>query len=249
MGRKNALLIYLSGTLGQMLIVCILVFIFRSINIKVDYSTIPGLLFIGVGGLSSALWGIIVSIKYKNISLKQILLDFVNIKNSSRYYILVIFFLFLDFCYVLFGGRLEISGWYMPFVLFIKAILFGGIEEIGWRYTFQPIIQEKLNYVISTIVTFLLWGIWHILYFYIEGSLYQIQMISFLFGLLTNCFILSALYIKTRSLWICVMTHALINMFTQILMDGNFYLSIICKVIIIIFAIMIAKKYEEPVVE
>ena len=122
-------------------------------------------------------------------------------------------FLLLDFG--LQGGKFQINSWYIPIILFLKAILFGGIEEIGWRYTFQPILEEKLNYIFSTIITFVAWGTWHLLYFYIEGSLYQVIVTEFLLGLLVNCFILSALYNKSRNLWICVMTHALITCFLK----------------------------------
>ena len=94
--------------------------------------------------------------------------------------------------------------------------------------------------MISTCVTFVCWGIWHFLYFFIEGSMQSIHVGSFLFGLLTNCFILSALYNKTRSLWICVMTHALINSLSQISVGGNLFVSLVCKVIIICIAVFIS---------
>ena len=38
---------------------------------------------------------------------------------------------------------------------------------------------------------------------FIEGSMQSIHVGSFYLDFLTNCFILSALYNKTRSLWIC----------------------------------------------
>lgn len=88
---------------------------------------------------------------------------------------------------------------------------------------------------------FVFWGIWHFLYFYIEGSIQFVQVSSFLLGLLINCFILSALYYKTKSLWICVMTHALINTLSQISVGGNLIVSMICKVIIICIAIFISR--------
>ena len=238
MDRKKELMIYLSGALGQIFIISIIVFLLRSIGMKIDYTTALGMLAIGIGGISSALWGIIVTIRYKKATLKKILIDFVNVRQPFSGYILVFVFLLLDFA--LQGGKYYINSWYIPIILFLKAILFGGIEEIGWRYTFQPILEEKFNYILSTIITFVSWGIWHLLYFYIEGSLYQVIVTEFLLGLLTNCFILSALYNKTRSLWICVMTHALINMLSQISYGGNFYVSIICKVIIIIIAIVVS---------
>ena len=66
---------------------------------------------------------------------------------------------------VLSGGgdysRLGIS----PLFYLCKALVFGGIEEIGWRYFFQPALQEKLTYLVSTLFTFLAWSLWHITLF------------------------------------------------------------------------------------
>lgn len=242
MNRKKALYVYLSGTIGQIIITCIVVFLLRSIEIELNYSTVLGMIAIGIGGVSSALWGVIVSVKYKKTTIKKILVDFINIRQSYSSYLFVVVFLLLDFGYVLIGGKFQINVWYMPIILFLKAILFGGIEEIGWRYTFQPILEEKVNYIFSTLITFLSWGIWHFLYFYIDGSLYQIQAGYFLLGLFTNCFILSALYNKTNSLWICVMTHALINTFTQISSGGNECVLFVCRGIIILISILICIK-------
>lgn len=89
-------------------------------------------------------------------------------------------------------------------------------------------------------MTFVCWGIWHFLYFFIEGSMQSIHVGSFLLGILINCFILSALYNKTRNLWICVMTHALINALSQISVGGNPFVPLVCKVIIICIAVSIS---------
>ncbi|MFQ6974473.1 MAG: CPBP family intramembrane glutamic endopeptidase [Streptococcus salivarius] len=133
-------------------------------------------------------------------------------------------------------------------VLFVKALVFGGIEEIGWRYFFQPALQEKLTYLVSTLFTFLAWSLWHILYFYIDGSLATIQLLPFLLGLLCNCFILSAIYSKTRSLWLCVMTHALINALSQLSStEESLWLSLVIKVLIILLAMRIASSSMEKV--
>lgn len=250
MNRKKALLLYLSGTFGQILLTFVVVFWLRSIGMKIDYTTVFGMLAIAIGGTSSAVWGIIVSIKYRKTAFKDILIDFVNVKQSYSCYLFAVAFLLLDFGYVLFGGRLLIDAWYIPIVLFLKAIVFGGIEEIGWRYTFQPVLEEKTNYILSTLITFVSWGIWHMLYFYIEGSIYQVRVFEFLMGLLINCFILSALYNKTKCLWICVMTHALINTFSQIASGGNSSVVFIGRVFIIIIAIgvsEIAKRIRDRI--
>lgn len=242
MNRNKALYVYLAGTIGQIFITCIVVFLLRSIEIKIDYSTPIGMLAIGIGGTSSALWGAIVAAKYKKIPVRKILIDFIDLRQSYSSYLYMILFLALNFCYLLIGGEVQVSVWYLPIIIFLKSILFGGIEEIGWRYTFQPILEEKINYILATIITFLSWGVWHLLYFYIDGSLSQIQVKYFMIGLFTNCFILSALYNKTKSLWICVMAHAFINMLSQISSGGNTYVVFICRGIIILLSIAICKN-------
>ena len=238
--RKNAIRLYLTGTIGQITIIAVIVYLLRRMGIVIDYTTGTGMIAIGIGGISSAMWGSIVAVRYRKISFKKIVIDFINIKQPVFSYLLVFMFLGIEFCYMLMGGTFQVSYCYMPVILFVKAILFGGIEEVGWRYTFQPIVEEQHNYVISTCMTFVFWGIWHIFYFYIEGSIQFVHVGSFLLGLLINCFMLSALYKKTKSLWICVMTHALINTLSQISVGGNLIISMICKVVIICIAIFIS---------
>ena len=245
MNRNRALSLYLLGTLGQIWIICIIVFMLRRNGLAVDYTTPLGMAAVGVGGISSALWGSVIAVKYKNYKVKKILKDFFYVKQNYRSYLLVIFFLCIDFLSVIVNGKFLISTWYVPIALFLKALIFGGIEEIGWRYVFQPVLQERYNYILSTLITFVVWGIWHFSYFYIEGSLPQVQGVEFLLGLLTNCFILSALFIMTKSLWICVMTHALINVFSQLAVGGNPYISYICKIIIIVMAIVISSREQK----
>lgn len=240
MSRNKAIALYLIGTLGQIWVTCIIVFLLRSSGMIVDYTTPVGMVTIGIGGVSSALWGTIIAVKYKKYSMKRILKDFFAVKQKPSSYLFVLLFLSLDFCYVIFNGKLVLSTWYIPLILFFKAIIFGGIEEVGWRYVFQPVLQERHNYITSTIITFAVWGIWHFSYFYIEGTLSQVQVFGFLLGLFTNCFILSSLFIKTNSLWICIMTHSLINVFSQLAMEGNQYVSYVCKIIIVVMAVVLS---------
>ena len=240
--RKKALALYLSGALGQIWIICILVFILRNHGMAVDFTTPIGVIAIGIGGISSALWGSVVAVKYKKYRLKNIVKDFFDIRQAYSSYLFVLIFLSLDFCCVLFGGKLHISAWYIPVLLFLKAILFGGIEEIGWRYTFQAILEEQFSYITATIITFFAWSVWHSFYFYIEGTLSQVQVIDFAAGLLVNSFILSALYAKTNSLWICVMTHSLINVFSQLATGGNPYVLLICRMVIIVIAVILSNQ-------
>lgn len=247
MKRKQALLLYLAGTFGQILLVSLLVWLLRVGGVRVDYGTPIGLLTLILGGLSSAIWGAIISIRYHHSSFKQLVRDFFQVKQAPLNYLLVLIFIGLDFLPQVFSGEMIIPTWYLPIILFVKALVFGGIEEIGWRYFFQPTLQEKLTYLVSTLCTFVAWSLWHLLYFYIDGSLTTIHLLPFLLGLLSNCFILSAIYTKTRSLWLCVMTHALINALSQLSSVENIWLSLVIKVLIILLAMRIASSSVEKV--
>ena len=247
MKRKEALSFYLAGTFGQILLVSLLVWLLRVGGVRVDYGTPIGLLTLILGGLSSAIWGGYVSIRYHHSSFKELLRDFFQVKQPLSNYLLVLIFLALDFLPLVLSGGMIIQAWYLPIILFLKALVFGGIEEIGWRYFFQPALQEKLTYLVSTLFTFLAWSLWHLLYFYIDGSLATIHFLPFLLGLLGNCFILSAIYTRTRSLWLCVMTHALINCLSQLSSAESIWLSLVIKVLIILLAMRIASSGGEKV--
>ena len=245
MNRKQALSFYLAGTLGQILLVSLIVWLLRAGEVRVDYGTPIGLFTLMLGGLSSAIWGGYVSIRYHHSSFKQLVRDFFQVKQAPLNYLLVLIFIGLDFLPLVLSGKMIIPTWYLPIILFLKALVFGGIEEIGWRYFFQPTLQEKLPYLVSTLCTFVVWSLWHLLYFYIDGSLAMVNLIPFLLGLFSNCFILSAIYTKTRSLWLCVMTHALINALSQLPSADSVWLSLVIKVLIILLAMKIASSSVE----
>ena len=248
MSRKKALSMYLLGTFGQVLGVSLLVWFLRAGGVMVDFTSPIGIIAVIVGGLSSALWGSLASISYHQSSFKQLVRDFFQVKQAPINYLLVLIFIGLDFLPLVLSGKMIIPTWYLPIILFVKALVFGGIEEIGWRYFFQPTLQEKLTYIVSTLCTFVAWSLWHLLYFYIDGSLAMVNLIPFLLGLLSNCFILSAIYTKTRSLWLCVMTHALINALSQLSStEESLGLSLVIKVLIIFFAMRIASSSLEKV--
>lgn len=97
MKRKQALLLYLVGTLGQILLVSLLVWLLRAGGVRVDYGTPIGLFTLILGGLSSAIWGGYVSIRYHHSSFKQLVRDFFQVKQPLSNYLLVLIFLGLDF--------------------------------------------------------------------------------------------------------------------------------------------------------
>ena len=237
MKSKAIIKMYLVPTLLQITVIAALVGILKLRGFELGYNSFLGILFISLAGISSALWGIVYQVKCHSKRPLEILKDFFNIKQSVKSYTLVLIFLILEFSSVIINRGFKIESLLLPFLLFLKAIVFGGIEELGWRYSFQPDLEKKIPYIASTLITFVCWGVWHLLFFYIDGSLGNVQVLGFLLGLLTNSFILSALFAYSKSLWICVMTHALINTFSQMSINNTGLLDYIAKAICIFFAV------------
>lgn len=196
---------------------------------------------IAAAGVSTALWGCVYRIKRDNMSAGKILADFFRVNAGVSGYLLAALFLLIDFADVLLFGRLSAAP--LTFIaIFLKSILFGGIEELGWRYTFQPIAEKHMPYWAASVMTFALWGIWHVLFFCVDGSISAVRMLPFLSGLLTNCFMLSAIYRYKNNLWLCVMTHALINTLAQTAEGGNAYVGAAAKAAVIALSLYIAAR-------
>lgn len=234
--------------LGTIMQIGLATFIIAILNQnKVQYGNGISLFVLILGGISSALWGIIISKKSGRVdSYKKILIDFFAVKQPIKYYNLCIIFLIIIFGVSLFSGKI-IDGikWYSFIFFWAQAIIFGGIEEIGWRYTFQHILENKVPFEIASIITFCAWGMWHYMYFYIVGSLQGINDISFLIGLLGSCFVLGAIFRVSNSLWLCVMYHALLNMFSQSLVANTLKLTVITTIINIVLSIVIVRYKEK----
>ncbi len=232
-------------TIIQIVVIAIIVFVLRGIGFELGYGTALGIILIVAGGISSALWGAVYQCKFKGNSPRRILTDFFCLRQSAKAYSLVVIFLLIDFASVIVSGGFHIESLWTPIVLFLKAILVGGVEEIGWRYTFQPELEKKISYVAAALCTFITWGIWHVLFFYIDGTLLGLnatQLLFFMMGLLTNSFILSCMYRISGSLWICVMTHALINAGSQMTNTDNVAISVAAKLVCIMISIILVYR-------
>jgi membrane protease YdiL (CAAX protease family) len=178
-------------------------------------------MIIALGGLSTAFAGSVVARKSGKInSYKVLVKDFFCIKQPLVYYLIPVAFLFIIFGSRLLQGQLrEGQNWLAIPRLFIIAILFGGVEEIGWRYVFQPALEKKVSFLTASVITTVFWSLWHVLYFVLDGTVFSMQIndiFGLFFGLLSASFILGCIYNVTKSLWLCVFYHALLNAFSQV---------------------------------
>ena len=119
MKKNKAILVYLLGTFIQLVSVCLVFFLLNRYSVQSDVLTISGII---LGGISSALWGIIVANRYFHFHFKKILKDFFNIHTSYKDYLLSFFLIIFDFSFILLGGKMLEFSWYLPFLMFFKFI-------------------------------------------------------------------------------------------------------------------------------
>ncbi len=235
-------MVYWMATILQMGLICGIKIFLEKMNIQ--YPAVCNFIFLLFGGISSAIWGIIVSKKSGKVSrYMDIFKDYFGWKRPVRLYGLIVLFLMILFGAQIIAGK-TMNGvmWYTFPLLLVQAIVFGGIEEIGWRYTFQPLLEKSIPFEAASVVTFLSWGMWHYMYFYITDTLNFIQHDTFLIGLLGSCFILGAIYRVGQSLWLCVLYHCLLNMFSQTLQANSMIMTLVNNAICIFIAILLVRR-------
>ena len=91
-------------------------------------------------------------------------------------------------------------------------IALGGLEELGWRGILQPKTERIISYLPSVLVVAILWSLWHLPLWFIEGTVQSgfPFWLYFVSGLvLTASF--TTLYKFTNNLFLCILSHAWFN--------------------------------------
>lgn len=100
---------------------------------------------------------------------------------------------------------------------FVMLLFSGGAEEFGWRGVLQPASVERFGVVGGTVLTGLVWGIWHAPLWLVEGS-FQSGM-PFWYVLVAGVALSAVLYLTYRisgSLISAILLHMLYNAFLEV---------------------------------
>ena len=180
------------------------------------YLTEISLLYIPylLGGLSPTIASYIAEKKNCRVrSFKEWLSNIFDFKHNIFSYLLLpvlagIFFI----CLCSISGY-ESGAPLIALVFMVPMMLFGGgLEETGWRGILQPELEEKYGYTIATILVSIVWWLWHLPLFFINGvSQYGADFICFGINVIGLSFALSAIKKLTNSTLLCILFHCIIN--------------------------------------
>lgn len=187
-----------------------------------------------IAGYSPAISAIItIACYYTKKECIEFFIKVINIKINILYYLYVLVCILILWVppyiiSVVNGGIEDMLSLPLYYILiFTPMMIFaGGIEEIGWRGFLLPNLLKKLSVTKSSLLIGIIWSVWHIPMWFVIGSPQQkLNFITFFISCIASSLLLSLLYIKTRSVWVCILFHAIDNACFQVFtysIDSNY---------------------------
>jgi len=103
---------------------------------------------------------------------------------------------------------------YMVLVLLPVMVLGGGVEEIGWRGVLLPELVKKQSAFSAAILIGVIWLIWHMPLAFVKGSPQStLNWGWYSLSIMTMSLVYTAFYLRTRSIGMLVLFHALFNVY------------------------------------
>ena len=206
---------YLILTFTSTYVIWGIIVLYTQTNNKSFSSSFAMLILYIAGVISPAICAIAVQKKImKKEEFKVFLKNIILPSNKLIWYVmsimLIVFFKLFPFW--VFGG-IKKAKIYIILLQLPLFILIGGLEEIGWRGFLLPNLQKRFSAFKSTIITGIVWTVWHLPLFFIIGTYQELysNFYTFFLNTLGFTFILSIVYNNTKSIFICIFCHASLN--------------------------------------
>ncbi len=229
---------YLFITFGISWISWLIVILLMQLGLAKYPDLLSGLIGI-IGTLGPTISAIILLDGKKN--LKNIL-NFIFNKKEKAYFYLTLFSIILILSFGIIGTYNKEIPLYFIIPLFIYALTFGGgFEELGWRGVLQPNLEKKHSFIVSALITGIIWGLWHAPLQIIQGyALFDLSFFPFMFGIIMFSIFLAYIYRKTNSVFCCAFFHGLYNTLTTIFITN--YATLIIELILALISISLYSK-------
>ncbi|HHT7110510.1 TPA: CPBP family intramembrane glutamic endopeptidase [Bacillus cereus] len=213
------------------------------LNITTFGTPLAMILFV-FGGIMPAIIAISLKKKYgSQDEFRSFIKNIVNPKHHFAWYTLIIILAFIS-CYlpIIFGGAKMQTPLYVALISFPIMIVGGGLEEIGWRGFLQPALQKRFSVFLSTVIVSGIWAIWHWPLWFIPGTNQtQRDFIAFIITTMAMSFLLTTIFNATKSIFMCLIFHALLNSFWSVYVPNDKVLPVIPTLIFGIFVFILYK--------
>lgn len=135
----------------------------------------------------------------------------------------------------------EIGVFVIPLVFLQAIFIYGGNEELGWRGIMQPILQKQLPYPIATLIVGVVWSLWHIPLWFIEGNSHQgSSFIVFALLAVLLSYWLSAIINSKGSLFWCMLLHGTTNTLLSVFVIKTNWILIFGLLLMTVIAVIIS---------
>lgn len=203
--------------------------------------TLPWLL----GAFSTTIASFVASKKHGKVAgFKEWLRHVFDFKHGVWAYLLAILFPVLHMSIMcLLGGYEKGLPLYMILPMLPVMMVGGGLEEAGWRYITYPELNKKFGFVFSALITAVIWWLWHLPLFFMPGT-NQYQENFWIYGIMVlgMSFMLATIRKLTGSVWLCVLSHSMVNALLEIYiynLFGSYFASTVTTLIMIAVSIML----------
>lgn len=202
-----------------------------------------------LGGLSPTIASFIVLKQNKVITgFKEWIKNVFDFKHNLWSYIIVVLFAIIFILPQCLISGYEKGAPLFAIIFMVPMMLFcGGLEEAGWRYILQPELEKKCNFLISTIIVSVIWWLWHLPLFHIQGvAQYGQNFLAFGLNVLGLSFALACIRRNTNSVWLCVLFHCIINSLSGIyIVNNNILGNIVSALIVIVCSLVLIRLGEK----
>lgn len=202
-----------------------------------------------LGGLSPTIASFIVLKQNKVITgFKEWIKNVFDFKHNLWSYVIVVLFAIIFILPQCLISGYEKGAPLFAIIFMVPMMLFcGGLEEAGWRYILQPELEKKCNFLISTIIVSVIWWLWHLPLFHIQGvAQYGQNFLAFGLNVLGLSFALACIRRNTNSVWLCVLFHCIINSLSGIyIVNNNILGNIVSALIVIVCSLVLIRLGEK----
>lgn len=198
-----------------------------------------------IGGWSPTIASYLALKRNKEVSnIKEWLKSLFDFKHNIFSYIMVVALTIINVLPQCLVSGYESGAPIFAIIVMIPMMIFGGgLEEAGWRYILQPQLEKKHSFTVSTVIVGVIWWLWHLPLFYIQGAA-QCGQNYFAFGIsvLGLSFALASIRKNTGSVWLCVLFHCIVNSLWGIyVINENIWGNVTATIILILCSCILVK--------